>query len=102
MWSHHHFGVHPDVAAIATEMDQSGRRHGARSDLVGEWKGEVKDRCTIHVNGVQRGVGALHLERGILRDEENMWDVAAMFLIQVPPLLGQNHGLDRKSTRLNS
>jgi len=45
------------------------------------------------VDGVQSGVGALHGQRAILRDQENVWNVVALFLVEMTALLGQIHGL---------
>ena len=76
------------MATVATEIDQAGRGHGG-TNLIGEGEGQIIGGCTIHVNGVQRGVGAFHLQLGVLRHEKNVGNVAAMVLIQVAPLLGQ-------------
>ena len=89
MWDHHHFRIHPDMAAVAAQVDQAGRRHSARSDLIGEREWQVKAGRAIHVDGVQSRIGALHLQSSILGHEKNVRNVAAMFLIEMTALLGQ-------------
>ena len=92
MLDHHHFGVHPDVAAVAAQVDQAGLLHGAGADLVGEGEWQIVAGGTIHVDGVQSGVGALHLEIALLGHEENVRNVAAVLLVEVTALLGQIDG----------
>jgi len=45
------------------------------------------------VDGVQGGVGALHLQVFILRHEKNVRNVVAVLLVEVTALLGQVHSL---------
>jgi hypothetical protein len=44
------------------------------------------------VDGVQGGIGTLHVERAVFRDQENVRNVAAVFLVEVAALFGQVHG----------
>ena len=39
------------------------------------------------------GVGALHLQRGVLGHQKNVGNVVTLLLVEVTPLLGQFHGL---------
>jgi hypothetical protein len=68
-------------------MNQSLGGHGERGDLVGKGKRQVECSCAVHVDGVQSGVGALHLLRNIFRDTKNVRNVVAMPLVQMTPLL---------------
>jgi hypothetical protein len=81
------------VATVAMQVNQSRSGHGARGDLVRERKRQVEAGSSVHVDGVQSGVGALHGQRTVLRDEKNVRDVVALFLVQMSALLGQIHGL---------
>jgi hypothetical protein len=89
MRDHHHFRIHPDVASVAAQVHQAGRRHGARRHAVYEGKRQIESRCTVHVNGVQGRIGTHHVERAILGDQQNMRDVVAALLVEVTPLLRQ-------------
>lgn len=90
--NYHHLGIHPDMPTVATKIYQAGSRHVARSDLVRERKGQIETSGAVHVDGVESGVGTLHLEIGILRDKKNVRDVTAMLLVEMTPLLGKFHG----------
>jgi hypothetical protein len=88
-----HFGVHPDMASIAPQMHQPRRRQSTRRDLVGERKRKIVGSRTVHVNRVQRLVGAQHVQRSILRHQKNVWNITALLLVEMPPLLRQLQGL---------
>ena len=62
------------------------------ADLIGEGKRQVVAGGAIHVDGVQGSVGTLHLQLGVLRDQENVRDVAAVFLVEVTALLREIEG----------
>ena len=85
----HHFRAHPNVPAIAMQVDQAGRRHGARGGLVDEGKRQVERGGPFHVDGVESCIRTPHLEDGILRNEQDVRNVVAMDLIEMPPLRGQ-------------
>ncbi len=83
----HHLRVHPNVAAVAAKVDQAGRAHAARADLVGEREGQVVSCRAVHVDGVQSSVGALHLQIGLFRHQKNVRNVVATALVEVASLL---------------
>ena len=56
--------------------------------LIGEREGQVEGGGAVHVDGVQGGVGALHLQRRVLGHEKNVRNVVAVLLVEVTPLLG--------------
>jgi len=89
MRDHHHLGIHPDVAAIAAQVDQAGSRHGAGADFAGEGEWQVETGGAVHVDGVQSRIGALHLQIGVLGHQQNVGNVAAVALIEVALLLGE-------------
>ena len=92
MRNHYHFRVHPHVATVASQVNQSGSRHGACNGPVRERKGQVKRGGTIHVDGVQGRIGTHHSEGGAFRNQENVRNVMAMSLVEMSPLFGQIHG----------
>ena len=83
MRNDHHLGVHPNVATVAAQVDQARRCHGARSDLILERKWQVEAGGSIHVDGVQGGVGALHLQVCVGGHEKNVRNIVAMPLIKM-------------------
>src|SRR5271167_4849746 len=58
-----------------------------------EREGQVEGCRAVHVDGVQRRVRAFHRESSILRDEQDVRNVVAPYLVQVAPLLRQVKGL---------
>jgi hypothetical protein len=92
MRSDEHFGVHPDMATVAAQIDQSRCGHGARSGAVGEREGQIERSRAVHVDGVKGRVRTPHVQRAIFRDEKNMRNVAAVLLVEVTALFGQVHG----------
>src|SRR5271166_893977 len=77
------------MSAVAAQMNQPRRRHVTRDRAVGERKRQIETGRTFHVNGVQRFVGTHHAQCAILWYQQNVWNVAAVFLIQMAPLLRQ-------------
>src|SRR2546425_7677067 len=65
----HHLRVHPNVAGVATQVDESLAIHGALNDLIWERKRQVVVRSARHMNGVQGGITALHLQVALKRDQ---------------------------------
>ncbi len=57
--------------------------------------------CAVHVDGVQSGVGALHLLHNIFRDTKNVRNVVAMPLVQMTPLLQQIQGLSAGNVQID-
>ncbi len=91
MRNHHHFRVHPDVAAIAPQVHQSRRWHGSRGGPVGEREGQVESGGSVHVDGMQSRVGTHHRQRSVLRNQKNVRYVMATFLVEMTPLFRQIH-----------
>src|SRR5579859_1674315 len=89
----HHLGVHPDMAAVAAKVYEAGGCKRTRRGAVGKGEGQIEGGRTVHVNGVQGGIGADHAEVALLRDQENVRYVAAVLLVEVAALLGQVHSL---------
>src|ERR1700687_847831 len=88
MWDDKHFRVHPNVTAVASQSHQPGRRHGARVDLVGKWKRQIVGGSAFHMYGMQRGIGALHRQFGLLRNQQDVRNVAAAALVEMAELFG--------------
>ncbi len=89
MRDHHHLGVHPDVAAVAAKVNEAARGHGTRGYAVREGEWQVERGRALHVDGVQGRVGTHHAEGGVLWHQQNVRDVAALFLVEVAPLFRQ-------------
>jgi hypothetical protein len=89
MRCHEHLGIHPNVSAVTFQVNQSGGIHIARNRLILEREGKVISGCAVHVNGVKRGVRALHLEYATFGNQQNMRFVAAEVLVQGAPAARQ-------------
>src|SRR5438046_9664423 len=81
-----HFCVHPDMAAVATQVDESRSLHRATRDAAGERKRQVEGGRAVHVNGVQRGVGAHHVEGSVLGYEQNVRNITAVVMVELATL----------------
>ena len=79
------------MAAIAFQVDQTRRLHVARNDLVRERKWQIVRGRSIHVDGMQDSVGTFHLQLFVRGHQQNVWLVAALFLIEKLPLQRQVH-----------
>src|SRR5713101_2746675 len=89
----HHLRVHPNVAGIATQVDESLAVHGALNDLILERNRQVVVRGTRHVHSVQSRITALHLQVALKRDQQNVGLVATTLLIQEPARFRELHRL---------
>ena len=90
--SNKHLRVHPNMSAVTAQIHQARGLHAARNRALRKRKWQVKSSRSIHVNGVECGVGTEHLERSVLRNQKDMRDVAAELLVEVAALLGKVHG----------
>ena len=81
------------MAAVATQVDDSRSLHGATRDAAGERKRQVEGGRAVHVNGVQRGVGAHHVEGSVLGHEQNVRNITAVLLVEMATLFRQVHRL---------
>src|SRR5438270_10517376 len=62
MGHHKHFCVHPGMTTVASQADQPEARHFTGDGLINKRKRQVVGCCTLHMDGVQRGIGTFHLQ----------------------------------------
>ena len=91
--NYHHFSVHPNVSAVAAQVDKAWSVHPTCDHAVGERKRQVEACSAVHVNRMQRRVGAFHRKLRGLRYQENMRFISTIFLVQRTSRCRQIHRL---------